>query len=259
MREEQEMVRKRVVLASGGLSVAICRYAPGERHALHTDARSRVSFLLRGSYREEGKPGSIRMGPGHVLLKSRRAKHEDVFGDCGADIAAVEFVRDDPFDAAHTPDLWRQRADAFALRHAMAFLDAAISGDTNGVTTASIDLVANSNESSQRDKAPTWLAHLHAELEETPLGSVDVAARAKEAGAHPAHASRLFRRCFASSVTEHAQAHGVRRAMAALAGGATLSDAALAAGFYDQSHMTRVFKRVTGSTPGRHRALLAAC
>src|SRR5690606_8366775 len=149
--------------------------------------------------------------------------------------------------------------DAFALRHAMAFLDAAITGDANGVTAASVDLVANSNESTQRGHAPAWLRRLHDELEEAPLGSVDVAARAKEAGAHPAHASRLFRRCFANSVTEHAQAHSVRRAMAALAAGATLSDAALTAGFYDQSHITRVFKRVTGRTPGAHRALLAAC
>jgi len=251
------MSGKRVVLATGSLAVAICRYAAGENHGLHTDTHSRVSFLLRGGYHEESKLGSIRMAPGQVLLKSRRAKHEDVFGASGAEIAAVEFISDDPFDAA--PDLWRQRTDAFALRHAMAFLDAAITGDANGVTAASVDLVANSNESTQRGHAPAWLRRLHDELEEAPLGSVDVAARAKEAGAHPAHASRLFRRCFANSVTEHAQAHSVRRAMAALAAGATLSDAALTAGFYDQSHITRVFKRVTGRTPGAHRALLAAC
>lgn len=253
------MVGKRVVLTTGSLKVAISRYAPGESHGPHTDTHSRVSFLLRGGYGEEGKLGSIRMSPGHVLLKSRRAKHEDVFGACGAEIAAVEFLRDDPFDTAQTPDLWRQRADAFALRHAMTFLDAAITGDANAVTAASIDLVANSNENTQRTHAPAWLSRLHDELEETPLGRVDVAARAKEAGAHPAHASRLFRRCFANSLTEHAQAHSVRRAMAALAAGATLCDAALAAGFYDQSHMTRVFKRVTGRTPGAHQALLAAC
>jgi AraC-like DNA-binding protein len=37
-----------------------------------------------------------------------------------------------------------------------------------------------------------------------------------------------------------------------------LSDVALAAGFYDQSHMTRVFRRMTGRTPGAHRAMFAA-
>jgi AraC-like DNA-binding protein len=32
-----------------------------------------------------------------------------------------------------------------------------------------------------------------------------------------------------------------------------LADVALAAGFADESHMTRVFKRVTGETPGECR------
>jgi methylphosphotriester-DNA--protein-cysteine methyltransferase len=99
---------------------------------------------------------------------------------------------------------------------------------------------------------------LREELEEFSLSRIDVAARAKKAGAHPAHASRLFRRCYGASITEHAQAQSVRRAIASLASGATLSDTALAAGFYDQSHMNRVFQRVTGRTPGAHRAMLAA-
>jgi AraC-like DNA-binding protein len=38
--------------------------------------------------------------------------------------------------------------------------------------------------------------------------------------------------------------------------GMPLSDVALAAGFADQSHLTRIFKRVTGMTPGAFRAAL---
>lgn len=37
--------------------------------------------------------------------------------------------------------------------------------------------------------------------------------------------------------------------------GARLADVAADAGFADQSHMTRVFKRVTGVTPGDFRPL----
>jgi AraC family transcriptional regulator len=36
-----------------------------------------------------------------------------------------------------------------------------------------------------------------------------------------------------------------------------LAEAAVATGFADQSHMTNVFRRVTGSTPGALRDLLA--
>ncbi|MEZ6023222.1 MAG: hypothetical protein R3C16_07405 [Hyphomonadaceae bacterium] len=107
---------KKVLLSAGSLAVAVCRYAPGERHGRHTDAHSRISFLLRGGYHEEGRPGAIRMRPGEVLLKSRRAMHEDVFSDDGATLLAVEFLDDDPFDAVHALELWRKRADRFSLR-----------------------------------------------------------------------------------------------------------------------------------------------
>jgi AraC-like DNA-binding protein len=35
--------------------------------------------------------------------------------------------------------------------------------------------------------------------------------------------------------------------------GADIAHTALACGFYDQSHMNRIFRRVLGTTPGRHQ------
>lgn len=253
------MVRKKVLLSAERFRVAVCRYASGERHTLHTDLHSRISFLIRGDYREEGRSGFIRMQPGQVLLKSRRAKHADEFGRLGAAIAAIEFITDDPFDAVSEPDLWRPRCDGYALRHAITFLEAALAGDGGAVETAGVDLISAAGGESDRSRnAPSWLDQLKEALEEESLSAVNVATRAKKAGVHPAHASRLFRRCYGASITEHAQAHSVRRAIGPLAADLALSEVALAAGFYDQSHMTRVFRRVTGRTPGAYRALLAA-
>ena len=45
----------------------------------------------------------------------------------------------------------------------------------------------------------------------------------------------------------------VARARELLRGGLPLADAAHAVGFADQAHMTQVFKRVYGSTPGVFR------
>jgi AraC-like DNA-binding protein len=44
-------------------------------------------------------------------------------------------------------------------------------------------------------------------------------------------------------------------ARAAIASGTSLADAAATAGFADQSHMTRHFKRAYGLTPGRWAAV----
>ena len=51
----------------------------------------------------------------------------------------------------------------------------------------------------------------------------------------------------------------VRRASALLRTGVSISDAALGAGFADQSHLTRCFKRATGVTPGRYAKAQRAC
>jgi AraC family transcriptional regulator len=249
---------KKLLVKWDSFVVTVSRYAPGERHGLHTDTYSRISFFLAGGCNEESRRSVIRMSPGHVLLKSRRVLHEDQFWKSGAVIAALEFTNEDPFDAMEAADLWRSRADGFALRCAMVLLEAAFVGDPHTVSAAGLDLLASTNENSSCRPGPQWLKQLRDELDSAPLASVDVAARARNAGAHPAHASRLFRRCYGVSITEHAQAQSVRRALAPLANGAPLSEAAQVAGFYDQSHMTRVFKRVTGRTPGGYRAMLAA-
>jgi AraC-like DNA-binding protein len=49
----------------------------------------------------------------------------------------------------------------------------------------------------------------------------------------------------------------VRLARRLLARGLPLAEAAIEAGFCDQSHMTRAFVRQLGVTPGRYRAALA--
>lgn len=251
---------KKTLLSTPAFAVAVCRYAPGEQHARHTDRHSRISLLLRGGYREDGATGSVRMAPGDVLLKSARAYHEDAFGDEGAELVALEYLQHDPFEDHPSPDLWRRREDAFALRHATAVLDAAIAGDQEAVSAAGDDLLgASSDEPNARANAPRWLERLKRDLEEQTLATVHVAAQARQAGAHPAHASRLFRRCYGASITEFAQTQSVRRAVRALLSSpASLSDIALSAGFYDQSHMTRVFRHITGRTPGAHRAMFAA-
>ncbi|HHS94369.1 MAG TPA: AraC family transcriptional regulator [Rhodobacterales bacterium] len=72
-------------------------------------------------------------------------------------------------------------------------------------------------------------------------------------GLHPSYLIRSFRK--ATGLTPHAYAIQCRveRARAALVGGMGGAEAALHAGFYDQSHMIRNLKRQLGVTPGRIR------
>jgi AraC-like DNA-binding protein len=69
------------------------------------------------------------------------------------------------------------------------------------------------------------------------------------------HLMRAFAREY--GMPPHAYANQLRLAQARklIAAGHGLSDAAVAAGFYDQSHLTRVFKRAYGITPGTYAGL----
>lgn len=70
--------------------------------------------------------------------------------------------------------------------------------------------------------------------------------------------ARHFRSQFGTSPYRYLTMRRLDHVRAALAAGQSLAAAALAAGFADQSHMTRRFKRAYGVSPGRWRALQAA-
>jgi AraC family transcriptional regulator len=104
-------------------------------------------------------------------------------------------------------------------------------------------------------KPPPWLLQatdlLHDRLAE-PLTLADIA---RAVGVHPVHVARVFRRHHRCTVGEYVRGLRVDLACRELAhSNASLSEIALAAGFPDQSHFSRVFKRVTGLTPGTFRA-----
>lgn len=94
------------------------------------------------------------------------------------------------------------------------------------------------------------LAHARRRLDEERGAPPSLAELAAEAGVSRFQFLRRFARVH--GCTPHAWLTQQRneRARALIAGGATLSDAAAACGFADQAHMTRLFTRQFGFTPG---------
>ncbi|HBS29767.1 MAG TPA: hypothetical protein DEB06_10035 [Phycisphaerales bacterium] len=87
--------------------------------------------------------------------------------------------------------------------------------------------------------------------ESTGTGSI-----AAELGLHPTSVTRMFRRSLGCGVMEHLRRLRVRAAAERLANSALpLALVACEAGFADQAHMTRCFRRETGVTPGLYRRL----
>lgn len=89
-------------------------------------------------------------------------------------------------------------------------------------------------------------------LEALPGVNVSLETLAREAGLSPFHLCRVFHQ--ATGLSPHAYQGLIRARIAKslLAQGVPIPQAAAQAGFYDQAHLTRHFKRVFGVTPGHY-------
>ncbi len=75
---------------------------------------------------------------------------------------------------------------------------------------------------------------------------------ARQVHAHPTHLVRAFSAAFGIAPHQYVTSRRVDLARRLLLAGQPPGEVATAAGFYDQSHLTRHFKRIVGTTPGRY-------
>ena len=89
-------------------------------------------------------------------------------------------------------------------------------------------------------------------LEEHAEENVTLQALAGLAGLSAFHLCRVFREAVGMPPHAYQTQVRVRRAKSLLRAGLPITQVAAEAGFYDQAHLTRHFKRIVGLTPGRY-------
>lgn len=80
---------------------------------------------------------------------------------------------------------------------------------------------------------------------------VDLRALGRLAGLSPFHLHRLYRRAYGLTPAEHRLEARLRLARRLILSGVAIAEAAATAGFADQSHLTRAFRKLMGTSPGR--------
>lgn len=107
-------------------------------------------------------------------------------------------------------------------------------------------------------RPPVWLNRVVELLQADFQRNITTGDLAVEAGVHPVHLAAVFRKFHNQTVGEYQQQLRVQFAARQLGNPELpLTEIAQIAGFSDQSHLTRIFKRFSGTTPGAFRALLA--
>lgn len=104
---------------------------------------------------------------------------------------------------------------------------------------------------------PRWLTRIEQRLSEGFRAPLSLRELAAAAGVHPVYAARTFRLhvgCAMRTLVHRLRVLHASRAIAK--GGVGLAAIAVDSGFCDQSHMTHVFKQVTGVTPTVYRRIM---
>jgi len=107
-----------------------------------------------------------------------------------------------------------------------------------------------SDEAPNAAEPPSWLRRVFEMSYVADDADLSVADLAREAGVHPVHLARVFKRYLACSPGEYLRGRRLERAAAMLgASRASLADIACAAGFADQAHFSHAFRSAFRSTP----------
>lgn len=118
-------------------------------------------------------------------------------------------------------------------------------------------IAARCRTSAARDlQPPDWLKRardlIHARFTE----AISVSYIAGEIGVHRVSLARFFRKHYRCSISDYVRKLRIELVQSHLRStNSPLAEIAARAGFYDQAHMTRLFKRATGLTPARYRVL----
>jgi AraC family transcriptional regulator len=255
-----KVTRRRVV---GGLHLNETRYAPGCRLPLHSHEHGYFCLVRRGHYREEYGSRQRSCGPLTVAFHPPGEVHAEQFAGEEAWSFNVEVTKtwleqwpDIATRLDWTVDFQGGAVAGVALRLYAEFLrtDEAATLAIEGLT---LEILAEAWRGSLRGRThtpPRWLTRVRDILHERFVEPPTLGELAEQAGVHPVYVAATFRRNYGCSVGEFVRRRRIEFASRQLtSSAATLAEVALAAGFADQSHFSRTFKRLTGLTPAVYR------
>ena len=246
---------------AGSVDVTEARFPAGAVLERHVHERPIVCVMLEGSFDHVGDRRSRDCTPGTVLIEPVGDPHGNAIRRAGARVLVVEPEPSDELlrsvDGLLEASAYFRHPGVFARAHALAReLSAKDAAAPLALEAGALDLlaVAARLKTYARGAEPAWLRRVREMVEDRFRDPLRLSEMAREAGVHPAHLSRAFRDRYRETI--HGRVRRLRLEWAArrlVESDDPIAGIALAAGFADQSHLTRALKAHTGLTPAAYR------
>jgi AraC family transcriptional regulator len=215
-----------------------------------------LSTQLYGNKPTICKPWSVSFHPAHEI-------HWDHFCAPGVRDLNIEIASEqlsifrsysDTFDRPFSSTGWEPRRIAARLYREFREFDELSPLAIEGLL---IELLVEASRRPIRrvPPPPVWLREAREILRARFAENIALADLARNVGVHPVHLAREFKRFFCRTVGEDVRQLRVEFACREMSRSKhTLSEIALMAGFSDQSHFARTFKKMIGVTPAQFQA-----
>jgi AraC family transcriptional regulator len=253
------VVRSRTI---GEFVLSETRYGDRAVLPMHSHEYACVVIVLQGRFRER-YDARVRDGaPGMVIVRPEGEPHGDHYAAEGGRCLNVE-----------VPPQWLARVrdcapvcdssaaftgGSFELAGRRLYEELTHPDDVSPLAVESLLLAlfadAVRDTRCTAGTPPRWLLQARERIEAEATERLTLGELAAEAGVHPVHFAATFRRFFGMTVVSYMRRLRIEYACRAMAqSNSSLSEIALAAGFADQSHFGRAFKRAMGVTPAAYR------
>jgi len=250
-----------------GLLVTWVRFPPLAKLPLHTHERATVAVILNGSFDGLMRHTSHPCPASTVLTEPPGEPHGNLFERAGADVLTVQpdpgrLDLLEPFagvlgEVNHMRDLGVASVARRAANE-LRIPDSVAPFAVEGLVLELLALAArlqNTEAIGAERRPPRWLGQARAVLHDRYRdNNLRLAEVADAVGVHPVHLTRVFRLKYGTSVGTYVRGLRLSWAAARLADSEdTIAHIASEAGFFDQSHFTRTFRRHFGLTPQAYR------
>jgi AraC family transcriptional regulator len=230
----------------------------------HSHELGHFQLLLDGSYLENCGGKSVASRPMTISWHRPGIIHKDEIGTTGGRFFMIEmhpraieqmkqFAKLPPdFYARHSPLVW------LGCRLYHEFKNWQFCSDlvAEGISLEMLAFAARKQLSAEK-QPPVWLARVVEKLSGEFTENFSTEDLALAANVHPVHLAAVFRQFYHETMGEYVQKLRIAHASRLLLDKEIpLAEIAYAAGFSDQSHFTRIFKRFVGVTPGAFRSSL---
>lgn len=227
----------------------------------HSHELGHFQLLLEGSYSETSGGKSISPSPMTVFWHRPGIVHKDEIGPQGGRFFMIEIQ---PGSIRQLEQITKLPEDFHIKNDSLVWLACRLYHEfkkwqicsdlvAEGITLEMLGHLARKTVGRDR-RQPKWLFRVVERLNEEFAENISTEELALEAKVHPVHLASVFRRFYRQSLGEYVQKLRVAHASRLLLDREIpLAEIAYSVGFADQSHFTRIFKRLTGTTPGAFR------